>query len=339
MKLLLAITLLLSPAQDPAPATFSAQSQLVLVPFHVARDKFYVSDLKASDVVLLEDGHPRPFTTFEAPDARKRTLELVLLFDSSFAAEGNSAWDLHRIYGFINEWNEAHSRRILEQGKADVLASAYRFDQSHLQRLCPANADPKALVAAFQQLLTPIPAAEALTLTLPPGSRIGPATQQGVPAWTNQAGIATLQQAVKTPDRVSRALVVFSRGMAEDSKNLSIAAVNLGVPIYPVVLQANFTSVRDAEGNRRNDIHIAQPWPQEPLRNLASATGGSYFDVFAIDANRMREILESVKNEVLSQYIVGFPPAAGTPKEHRLEVRVTSKSSGQVIDGKRTTNY
>ena len=210
MKLLLALlsALLLSPAQDPAPAAFFARSQLVLVPFHVARNKFYVSDLKSSDIVLLEDGHPRPFATFEAPNAQKRTLELVLLFDSTMKGLPKESWDLSRIYGFIHDWNESQSRQVLEQGKADVLASVYRFNQNQLQRLCLATLDPKVLLDAFQRMLTPFPTEESITLTPAPGIPPRHATQEGPLAWTADAGIATLQQAAMKQDHRSRAFVL-----------------------------------------------------------------------------------------------------------------------------------
>jgi hypothetical protein len=76
------------PRDSVAPA-FHAQSDLVLVPFHVTRGNLYVQDWKAADAVLLEDGHPRDFTTFEGPDTKSQTpIELVLLFDTTIVPWG-----------------------------------------------------------------------------------------------------------------------------------------------------------------------------------------------------------------------------------------------------------
>src|SRR5271154_4668074 len=68
--------------QEPPPVTFHSQTHLVLLSFHVARGKNYVTDLKPADFVLLEDGKPRDFTIFDSAATLGRIpLELVLLFD------------------------------------------------------------------------------------------------------------------------------------------------------------------------------------------------------------------------------------------------------------------
>jgi hypothetical protein len=55
----------------------------------------------------------------------------------------------------------------------------------------------------------------------------------------------------------------------------------------------------------------------------------------------LSEILAGVRNEGLSQYVVGFVPHAsfGTPRDHKLEIKLASKSSGQLIGGKRQATY
>jgi hypothetical protein len=65
---------------EPAQPALRVQTDLVVVPFQVQRGSRAVSDLKASDVVLLEDGVPRAFTGFEAPSDHP-SLELVVMFD------------------------------------------------------------------------------------------------------------------------------------------------------------------------------------------------------------------------------------------------------------------
>lgn len=54
-------------AQESVQPTLRVQTNLVVVPFQVRRGSRSVSDLKRSDIVLLEDGVPRAFTGFEAP--------------------------------------------------------------------------------------------------------------------------------------------------------------------------------------------------------------------------------------------------------------------------------
>lgn len=51
-----------------------------MVPFHVTRGDVYAQGLKAGDVVVLEDGHPRGFSIFEGPDTQRRIpVELIPL--------------------------------------------------------------------------------------------------------------------------------------------------------------------------------------------------------------------------------------------------------------------
>jgi hypothetical protein len=71
LNLVTALALAQQTPHSSAP-TFRAQSDLVLLPFHVTRRDVYVRDLKAGDVVLLEDGHPRDFSIFEGPDTQRR---------------------------------------------------------------------------------------------------------------------------------------------------------------------------------------------------------------------------------------------------------------------------
>jgi hypothetical protein len=66
--------------QELVTPSFHAKTDLVTVPFQVRRGSRSASDLKPSDVVLLEDGVPRSFTIFEAPPVHL-TLDLVVMFD------------------------------------------------------------------------------------------------------------------------------------------------------------------------------------------------------------------------------------------------------------------
>src|SRR5215831_20181412 len=65
---------------EPAKPALRVQTDLVVVPFQVRRGSRSVSDLKPSDVVLLEDGVPRAFAGFEPPSDHP-SLELVVMFD------------------------------------------------------------------------------------------------------------------------------------------------------------------------------------------------------------------------------------------------------------------
>src|ERR1700733_14916145 len=143
--------------QEPAPPSFHAQTDLVTVPFQVRRGARSVSDLKPLDVVLLEDGVPRGFTIFEAPPVRV-TLDLVVMFDVTNPRitpprsdqKGTAGfWDTKALENLANYWSEAITRRLLEEhldeNRAIIRFSIYRFDQFRLQRLCQSTSDPKVL--------------------------------------------------------------------------------------------------------------------------------------------------------------------------------------------------
>ena len=322
--MLRAITLLLAAiALAQEVPTYRAQSDLVLVPFHVGRDRYYVSDLKAPDVVLLEDGKQRAFTTFESPADEQRVMELVLLFDTHPVSRPSNMWDPRFLYGFVSGWDERISASLLE---ARVQASVYRYDLNRMERLCRSVSQPRELVDAFQRMLSPIPPGEGFTLPEPPH----PAKEIDLPAWTFPAVMATLRDIDEWRPHRPAALVIFAEGqtlLPPALRDEVSIATQRGIPVYSVVLDPNVAG-QSAIG------------AQAPLRVLADSTGGTSFDVKSIDANKLREILESVKGEVLSRYVVGFPlSSAAAPREHKLEVRLVSKSNGKMIGGKRTAVY
>jgi len=96
--------------QEPAPPSFHAQTDLVTIPFQVRRGSRVASDLKPSDVVLLEDGVPRGFTIFEAPPVHL-TLDLEVMFDVTNPVAGQKGkagfWDAKALQSLASYWSEA----------------------------------------------------------------------------------------------------------------------------------------------------------------------------------------------------------------------------------------
>jgi len=59
---------------------------------------------------------------------------------------------------------------------------------------------------------------------------------------------------------------------------------------------------------------------------------------------QVNDILDAVKTHALarftSSYTVWFAPSpSASPRKHKLEVKLAPKSSGKVIDGKRSATY
>lgn len=116
---------------------------------------------------------------------------------------------------------------------------------------------------------------------------------------------------------------------------------NCGPPYFASYYNYPFELLGDLTGGLRFNAmnHFVIPDADTPdlvlflSPNSYSMTGGETGD-----------ILERVKKDALarfsSSYTVGFVPSpSGTPREHKLEVRLAPKSSGKVIEGKRSATY
>jgi hypothetical protein len=396
--------------QDSTSPTFRSQSDLVLVPFHVTRGNTYVQDLKAGDITLLEDGHPRDFSIFEGPDTQHRTpVELVLLFDTTIVPWG---WITPAQYArggpyspkddFTIGWEQAVSRAVLAGGGSDVRVSVYRFDLMQLERLCRPTRDPKELVSAVQALRTPMPfytnrmtagqrdelriqiesgggmgwaghrlsdwidrpvsawpgfegnrdsAGEYIPMELPPNRKNKDAASRpgtGQREWPFEAAIATLKDS-SSSERVVRMMIMFSRGTSGTTtvpEDVAQQAVTLGIPIYPVLTHSSFLSRMRPSIQVHNDFSAKGFGPEEGFGRLGKLTGGQSIvpppdkNDGVVDAGELSEILAGVRNEGLSQYLIGFvPQPSSPPQEHKLEIKLISKSGRQLTGGKRQAIY
>jgi hypothetical protein len=74
-------------------------------------------------------------------------------------------------YKFLDNWDEAVTREILQMNGMDIRLAVYHFAGWQLERLCAAGSDPREIVHAFHSLLNPIPEGKG-ELTLLPGDDI-----------------------------------------------------------------------------------------------------------------------------------------------------------------------
>jgi len=334
--------------QEPAVASFSAQTRLVLLSFHIRQGKHFVPDLKAGDVTLLEDGKPRPFMIFDSPATQGRIpLELVLLFDVNPAIP--YFWDPADVFRFIPRWDEGMTRQLLEKPDADFRISIYATTGEKLYRLTGATKDVRVVTRYLRGLLNASYVAEAGTdipLTLPPKRDTvgyGPFTQDYQTSyfvsnehrgWPMEAAIGVLNEVATAQDKVSRVMVMFSEGIGATTTlpgDIGVHALDLGIPIYPVAT------------NYRHHIFGGYPrnlWRMRQFKDLGKLTGGRSVEYASIDAPLLLKILDSFKADALAQYVIGFvPDSNASPQRHSLEVRVAKKSSGSVEGGKRAAVY
>jgi len=354
--LALCVAALVCPAQksqpDPGEPVFRSQSHLVLLPFRVTRGKNYVTGLTQADVVLLQDGKPRPFTIFDTPGSGARLpVELVLLFDVTPRIQ--NLWDPDDVFRFIPQWNDKLSDEILGQSHSqiDIRISVYKSIGRMLYRSAPPTADPHVLTKALRSVLQPVPAppdpADVTVLRLPPyRDRVnrGPFTDNYVTSYfigaegrglTMEAAIGLLNQVSAAEDPVARVLVMFSEGIGASSTipdDIGNQALDLGIPVYPVA--TNYQNHIQEADYPRNFFRMRQ------FEALGRMTGGRAAECNVVDAGVLTGLLDIVAKDVQAQYVVGFVPAAeGKGHWHRLEVRLSSKSSGALQGGKRRAFY
>lgn len=334
--------------QEPAPVSFTTQTKLVLLSFHVRQGQRLVPDLTAGDVTLLEDGKPRPFTIFDSPATAERLpLELVLLFDVNPRIE--FFWDPADVFRFIPKWEEDLTRQLLEKRDTDVRISVYATAGQKLYRMTGATKDARTVTRDFRGLLNASfikEAAANIPLSLPRTRDTvgyGPFTDNYQTSyflsnehrgWPMEAAIGVLNDVAAAQDRVSRVMVMFSEGIGATTTlpdDIGSQALDLGIPIYPVAT------------NHKHHIDGRFPrnrWRMDQFKNLAKLTGGQSVELASIDAPLLLKILNSFEADALAQYVIGFEPGSNaSPKRHNLEVRVAKKSIGSVEGGRRRAVY
>jgi hypothetical protein len=382
LTLIVSIACLFFGQQAPPESspTYHSETELVLVPFNVVRGLYFAPDVRADDVLLLEDGKPRSFSAFEGPGTGRRPpLELVLLFDtttlpppeSKIKVMGNH-WDRKATYDFTNHWDDTMSRALLEKESADIRVSVYHYDHQQMQRLCRSTSDPQTLTSAIHRLPEPIPADEAIPLTLPPNrmtheawavKQSGPTLATGPlmwpVSWTMEAMIEALRDSSAAPENAVRVLAVFSEGWGFRSdldppwyqgdarspttttpQDAADQANALGIAVYPVVLDFEvyahqpFPSLAPYHTDNVPAIRMAV------FGSVGELTGGRAFYPSRMDPAAVSDILDVIRNQGLSQYLVGFAPASSAHRrKHNLEIRLKSKSAGKLMGGMRTAVY
>ncbi|MBS1855371.1 MAG: VWA domain-containing protein [Acidobacteria bacterium] len=327
------------PAWAQQTPVFHATSQLATVRFHVVRNRQYVTSLKPSDVVLLEDGAPRSFTLFENAAAAPRTLpvETTLLFDTSGSV-------LHE--GLLDP---LVFKQALIDGLPGVSLAVYGFTD-RLVRFTPPTRDYEALRGAFASLPAHH-AGDIIKLALPPKRGADP---RGA-TWLYEAVAAAARDAASGPMEATRLMLVFSDGFPSTDTRPDDIAVPLrdtGVAIYPVVLghwqlaeQINAEQERLTERSHRDEMPSSKRLDSlnekahqiAEFKQLADLTGGQSFDPREITLDVLKQVLAFMAGQVRSEYVIGFAPeVSATPRRHKLEVRLREKDTGRLLGGTRT---
>jgi VWFA-related protein len=296
----------------------AADGGLVLVRFQViSKQGQPVTDLRPEDIEVREDGASRKLAMFEGGTTHPRTVptEIAFMFDCSGTTFAAGALD-PRVF---------HENLLDQNERAAV--SIYGFSGG-LVRLSALTRDPARLKKAMDSALFAHPSGTFLL---------------------EQIGLA-LSDVASSPGPAVRLLVVISDGQGDGATTSNAArqeryaatvqvAQNAGVSLYPVLLREPFGLQASARGA------TAAPSSSESqmtlrtvgdFTNLASATGGSKFEVLS-GTGLLPGILKSIAGEIRNDYVAGFQPASsGQPKRRKIEVVLRDKNRGKLAGGERT---
>ena len=316
-------------AQEQPGVLIRTETRLVLLRCHVVRQNRYVTDLKAEDFELREDGAPRKIALFESAASRASgealPVEVYLAIDVSHSVVNPNLLDPVLLKGaFLEGLGERASLAV------------YAFG-GRTRRFTAPTSDPAKLAAALS----------AAYDFAHPGTRLYGSI------------IQVAREAASSAAPSSRIMVVLSDGMDTTKirrKAAVEAAMAAGIPVYPILL-GHERVARLAQGaprtpGRGGGSGMENPrWLERQARaatrelemqefaGMGEATGGAAFDPPFLNSAVLKAILEGLVGQIRSQYVLGFYPPAGKATRHNLRVRLRGKGAGKLCGGSRTLIY
>lgn len=296
-----------SGSQFPAPLrsgessvpTFRAETNLALVAFQVVTSKnVAVTNLRPDEIELLEDGVPQKVALFEGGELYPHVsrIEAHVVFDCS-----DSMWSGKFSKGVFDP--RVFNAAILDEFP-NLRISIWGFSGRGLGLYSTPTRDSAALTAAISGVIG-----------RSPGS---------TPLYSAVAAVAGRLGA--SPGDSLHLIVVVSDGHPSASDkvqqtDVAAAARNAGIPIYPVLVDAQ----------QRSDK------PQSAFVKLAGLTGGRAF-VFrgATPDDLVGAVLKRLAEQIRYSYTAGYYPvhdeAGGL---HRVQVSLKHPGRGTVLGGVR----
>ena len=327
-------------AQSPESAVentgfvITTESNLVIVPLHVYKNRKSVDGLGEESFELLEDGVVQEIAFVEGPstdsgEARAVPTEIILLLDVSHSVMKPGLLDIRAVRdSFIDGMRD------------NVLISVYGFADK-LQRFTGPTRDVEKLQRALEMAFD---SADGHTRVF-------------------EAIMQTLRDAANRGSNASRMLVVFSDGMSTTNLGTDLparSALAFGIPIYPVVLgHKELTQIGSGhqaldsfyrrQNNRESwdqtDTRVQSPETrlrdrelnQKGFADLGVRTGGQSFDFKNPNSKATRALPQSLAKVAQSEYVVGYYPgqAGEQPTARRVEVRLKAKGVGKLYGGSR----
>lgn len=287
----------LAPVQKPA--VFPAKIELVNVVVSVSdRNGQPVRDLAAKDFVVSEDGKRRPIEAFlrtaDTGDSERAPVDMILLLDTSPSMDTDLARARNTLVDFMKALPSPRGRGVVA---FDEHVRTWDFDKDDLGTVL----DDILLTRSEQWTRFFDAVIEGLKrVSVGPGRKAMVAFTDGEDTSSHKTRSdvrSALQEAEVTFYAVSYAPHLDQAGGAPST------------PSGPA-LQAFATQTRSERA-------------AFVLRDLASATGGLVLDGSAGD---LVSRFTRIRNDIASQYVIGFIPAPSIKASHRsLKVEVTRK--------------
>ena len=312
----------------------TTESNLVIVPLHVYRNRKSVDGLSEDSFELLENGVVQDIAFVDGPstdpdEARAVPTEIILLLDVSHSVMKPGLLDIRAVRD-----------SFIEGMRDNVTISVYGFADK-LMRFTGPTRDVAKLQSALEMAFD---SADGHTRVF-------------------EAIMQTLRDAANRGPNASRMLVVFSDGMSTTNLSADLpirSALAFGIPIYPIVLghkeltqigsgHQALDSFYQRQNNReawdQTDNRAESPetrlrdreLSQKVFADIGVRTGGQSFDFKHPNSKATRALMQSLANVAQSEYVVGYyPRQAGEERTARqVEVRLKTSSIGKLYGGRR----
>lgn len=286
--------------RDRSRTVFRADSLVVYVDVLVERDGRALTDLSLEDFVILDEGEPRPLTSF----ARDHVpLELVLALDTSSSMAGARL-----------QYLQNASRAVIDALEPDDSASILSFSH-HTSLRQPTTSEHGALLAALESLSAYGETAwrDALFTSLAMTGRVG--RRQVVMLFTDGDD---------TYSWLSDEAILE----ATEQANALVYAVTSPAPGFTTGARTR----REQEALRAQRAVYSRR--VRSLRDITRATGARLLEMDA-GADLQSTFLE-ILHESSVRYLLGFAPASPVrPGWHELRVEITNQRRGVDVHARR----
>jgi len=264
------------------------------VPVYVTvtdKDSRLVTTLSRGDFLLFDNGKPQAVTLF---DNTPQPVHLIVMLDVSGSMYGNLPLLQAACEQLFARLRPDDQARVGSFGEEIAISPTFTNDQAALNAAVPARiADnaPTPLWSALDAALDALAGVEGrrVVLVLSDGKDTGPVSIR--------KGFVSVIEVI---DRAQRGEVM----------------------IYAVGMRSR-SSARNRARNFSMGSGLLDDLPDQGLGTLALETGGGYFEIKPSDD--LGAAFTRVVDELHSQYLLGFSPAARDGKRHKVEVRLVPR--------------